>query len=249
MNALIVYSHPEPRSFTGALKDVAVETLERLGHSVEVSDLYREGFDPVESPAHFPQRANPSRFSVLTEQRHANDTSTLPPDVRREVDRLEWADLVIFQYPMWWHAQPAVLKGWLDRVFVYGGLYTGTMRYDRGYFKERKALCSVTAGAPKEAFGHNSRGGPIELLMYPMHYSLYYMGYDVLPPFISYGIQGGGLAYQAEEQFRVHLEKEKSKWAQRLESLAEDSPIPFPGWADWDDLGAIKESSPTMWKL
>src|SRR5690554_7798474 len=98
MHALIVFCHPEPRSFNGALKELAVETLEGLGHGVEVSDLYAEGFDFVEHPAHFAERAEPETFLPLTEQRHAFDAGTLPDDVQREIARIERADLVILQF-------------------------------------------------------------------------------------------------------------------------------------------------------
>lgn len=243
MNVLIVHSHPEPRSFNAALKDVAARTMRRLGHRVEVSDLYGEGFDPTEGPPHYSSRKRPDYFSVLTEQRHASDTGGLERSVRREIERLERADLVIFQYPLWWHAQPAMLKGWMDRVFVYGGLYTGKVRYDRGHFRGRRAICSITTGAPEAVFGRFGRGGDIDLLMWPMHYSLYYMGYDVLPPFRAHGIQGGGgkdVTYLAEERFKAHLETYKTAWADRLERLDEDSPMEFPGWDDWDERGVLK---------
>ena len=95
MHALIVYCHPEERSFNAALKNVAVETLERLGHTVEVSDLYAEGFDPVEGPGHYADRADPDFFSALAEQRHGSKVDALPADVRREIKRLERADLEI----------------------------------------------------------------------------------------------------------------------------------------------------------
>lgn len=240
MQVLIVHCHPEPHSFNAALKDVAVEALQRLGHTVEVSDLYAEGFDPAEGPTHYADRADPDTFSALTEQRYNSEIATLPADVQREIARLERADLVIFQFPLWWHAQPAMLKGWLDRVFVYGGLYTGKRRYDRGHFLGRRAICCVTTGGPAATFGHNGRGGDIELLLWPMNYSLYYMGFEVLPPFLAHGIQGGGPIYQAQDTFKAQLETYKSDWAKRLEHLDEDTPIPFTGWNDWDERGVLK---------
>ena len=240
MHALIVYCHPEPRSFNGALKDVAVESLQRLGHTVEVSDLYAEKFDPVERPAHYKDRADPQFFSALAEQRHGSKVSALSDAVCREIERLEHADLVVFQFPIWWHAQPAMLKGWLDRVFVNSGLYTSKMRYDRGYFLGRRAICSVTTGAPSVSFCHNGRGGDIHLLLWPIHYSLYNMGCSVLPPFLAFGVQGHGFAYQEERKFREQLEGYKADWAARLERLETDCPISFPGWDDWDERGVLK---------
>lgn len=101
MHALIVFCHPEPHSFNGALKDVAVETLQRQGYRVEVSDLYADGFDPLESPVHYTDRAEPEAFLPLTEQRCAFEGGTLPADVKREIERLERADLVILQFSLW----------------------------------------------------------------------------------------------------------------------------------------------------
>ncbi|RCV90117.1 NAD(P)H-dependent oxidoreductase [Billgrantia montanilacus] len=247
--ALIVFCHPEPHSFNGAMKDVAVKTLQRQGYSLEVSDLHAEGFDPVEGAAHYPERAELATFFPLTEQRHAFESGTLPADVQREIERLERADLVILQFPLWWHAQPAMLKGWFDRVFVYGGLYSGRMRYDRGRFPEKRVMLSVTTGAPAPTFTRHGRSGHIVALLWPIHYSLYYLGVSVLPPQVTYGVQGGGLSYEAEATFRQRLEAEKAAWAQRLEGLDNEAPISFAGWDDWDEQGMLKAGHPDFWQL
>ena len=181
MHALIVFAHPEPRSFNGALKDAAARSLRDAGHTVEVSDLYGEGFDPAERAEHYRPRTAPDAFSPLVEQREAWRQGTLPADVRREIQRLERADLVILQFPIWWHGPPAMLKGWFDRVFVSGGLYTSRMRYDRGYFRGRRAVVSATIGAPPSVLVPGGRGGALDALLWPVQYSLYYMGFSVLP--------------------------------------------------------------------
>ncbi|MEM7654220.1 MAG: NAD(P)H-dependent oxidoreductase, partial [Pseudomonadota bacterium] len=152
MQVLIVHCHPEPRSFNGALTEIARDFFLENSDQVEISDLYAEQFDPVERAAHYVNPENAEIFSALAEQRNAYRTNSLPPEIVREIERLERSDLVIFQFPIWWHSVPAMLKGWMDRVFVSGGLYTSSMRYDRGYFKGRRALCSVTSGAPAESF-------------------------------------------------------------------------------------------------
>ena len=196
MQTHIVHVHPEATSYNGALTRTAESTLRRAGHAVTVSDLYRTAFDPVERPEHYASRADAERFAALGEQRNAWATGTLPADVRAEIDRLERADLVILQFPLWWHGPPAMLKGWMDRVFVSGGLYTSKMRYDAGYFRGRRALVSVTTGAPQAAFGPGSRGGDFDTMLWSVHYSMHYMGFSVLPPFISYGVQGHGYSYE-----------------------------------------------------
>lgn len=240
MRTLIVHSHPEPRSFNAALTQVAVDTMHRQGHGADVSDLYAEGFDPVEKAEHYRNRNDPDLFAPLAEQRHASKTGSLSPETRREIDRLERADLVVFQFPLWWHAQPAILKGWFDRVFVSGGLYTSTMRYDRGYFRGKRAILSVTTGAPATAFGPKGRGGDIEHLLWPIQYSLHYMGFAVLPPFLSFGVQGHGFAYEDQTQFKTRLESLKRDWAQRLKTIDKAEPLTFPGWDDWDEAGRYR---------
>ncbi|HLO04252.1 MAG TPA: NAD(P)H-dependent oxidoreductase [Symbiobacteriaceae bacterium] len=140
MNVLIVYAHPEPRSFNGALKDGAVAALSQAGHQVQVSDLYAMNFNPVVHPSEFPERANPDHFHLQREQRNAVLTGTVAPDVAAEHAKLIWADLLIFQFPLWWGSMPAIMKGWIDRVFSVGTIY-GRETYA---IEGKKALLSVT---------------------------------------------------------------------------------------------------------
>lgn len=240
MSTLIVHSHPEPTSFNAQLTETARQTLQQAGHSVEVADLYGEGFDPVERAAQYPQRLDAERFSPLAEQRHAWQNRVLPTDVQKQIDRLEAADLLILQFPLWWHGPPAMLKGWLDRVLISGGLYTSRMRYDNGYFKGRRALISVTTGAPRAALGPGGRGGDIEALLWPLHYSLHYLGYSVLPAFIAAGVQGQGYRYRDDAAFADHLQDLKQRWQQHLTGLDQQPPLVFPGWEDWDAEGRAR---------
>jgi len=248
MQTHIVFAHPEAKSFNGALADIACEVLAAQGVKITRSNLYADGFDPVEGPCHYTQPDDPGYFSALTEQRHAGNNSTRPTAVQREIEHLEAADLVILQFPLWWHAQPAILKGWFDRVFVYGDLYTGSKRYDEGYFRGKRAVLSVTTGGPEATFSPYGRGGPIERLLWPIHYSLHYMGFDVLAPFVAHGIQGGGIAYQQRDAFDQHLADQKRRWTDRLVALEAARPIPFTGWNDWDG-GVLCADHPQRWLL
>ena len=120
MHAHIVLAHPEPKSYNAHLAATARKALEGTGWTVSISNLYQMGFDPCERASHYRELIAPERFDVQSEQRHASQNSTVPPDVAAEIERLDRADLLILQYPMWWHLPPAILKGWLDRVFIYG---------------------------------------------------------------------------------------------------------------------------------
>jgi putative NADPH-quinone reductase len=101
--ALIVYCHPKEGSFTSAVRDTVVARLAAKGAEVRVIDLYARGFDPTLSRAEW--------------EGYVDAPANRAP-VAADVESLQWADTLIFVYPTWWYALPAVLKGWVDRVFL-----------------------------------------------------------------------------------------------------------------------------------
>ena len=111
MHVLLVYVHPEPTSFTAALKNTALEALRDAGHTVEVSDLYGEDFNPVAGRHDFLSAADTARFHYQTEQGHAYKTGTFAPDIVREQQRFMCADLVVWLYPIWWGNVPRHPQG------------------------------------------------------------------------------------------------------------------------------------------
>src|SRR5690349_21177414 len=129
MQVLIVHAHPEPQSFNAALTAAATEALRDAGHAVTVSDLYADGFDPVAGRHDFLETANSERFHYQTEQANAAAHRSFAPDLAREQARVLAADLLILQFPLWWGAPPAILKGWLDRVLAYGIAYVDGRRF------------------------------------------------------------------------------------------------------------------------
>jgi NAD(P)H dehydrogenase (quinone) len=140
MHVLIVHAHPEPASFTAALKDTAVRALSAAGHRVEVSDLYSEAFNPVAGRHDFIGAADPARFHYQSEQLNASRTEGFAADLVREQERLMRADLLAFTFPLWWGGLPAIVKGWFDRVCAYGVAYADGKRFDKGYFIGRRAI-------------------------------------------------------------------------------------------------------------
>ncbi|MEM7291260.1 MAG: flavodoxin family protein, partial [Pseudomonadota bacterium] len=100
--------------------------------------------------------------------------------------------------------------------------------------------CSVTTGAPEVSFEKGGRGGEVCQILWSTQYSLYYMGFEVLNPHVSYGVQGHGYSYANDQDFLSQMEKSKEGWARRLENIENEEPISFPGWKDWDDMGRPK---------
>jgi NAD(P)H dehydrogenase (quinone) len=188
LNVLIVYAHPEPSSFNGAMKDTAVETLRRAGHEVRVSDLYGMGFNAVVGPDDFlGERADPDVFSVQKEQTKACEAGTLAPDVAAEMEKLSWADFVIFQFPIWWFGMPAIMKGWADRIFARGFAYLPGRKYDTGMFRGKTAMVAATTGTSADTYAPDGIDGDILTVLWPIHNGLLrYSGFDVLEPFVAY---------------------------------------------------------------
>jgi NAD(P)H dehydrogenase (quinone) len=187
VRALIIYAHPEPTSFCGAMRDVAVETLEAAGLAVEVSDLYGEHFNPVAGRHDFLTAASPERFHYQTEQLAAFSRQTFAPDIVREQGRVARADMFVFVFPLWWGGVPATLKGWFDRVLAYGFAYADGKRYEHGYFKTRRGLLGITTGGTRHRFSAGGSYGEISSVLHGVqHCMLNYLGLDTLPPFVAY---------------------------------------------------------------
>src|SRR5688572_25262895 len=164
MNALIVLAHPESKSYNAALARVAQDALQRQGYDVRLSDLYEQAFAADEHARHFVSRADPLRFDAQTEQRFSAEQDALPIEVQRNVENLLWADLVVLQFPLWWFGMPAILKGWMDRVFVYGKLYSSSRRFHSGMCAGKRAMLSVTAGSSKDACAPDGKEGDTRLI-------------------------------------------------------------------------------------
>lgn len=103
-------------------------------------------------------------------------------DIQAEIDKVNRADLVILNFPLYWTSVPAILKGWIDRVFVSGLFYGGKRFYNHGGMAGKKAMLCLTLGGRTHMFGENSIHGPIEHYLSPIQRgSLAYTGFEVLP--------------------------------------------------------------------
>src|SRR5882762_10504927 len=195
MKVLLVFAHPEPRSLNGALRDVAIRELEAQGHEVLTSDLYAISWKSEVDRADFPSLAPDARFKPAAASGEAFAADALPEDVRAEQEKLLWADALILQFPLWWFSMPAILKGWVERVYAYGFAYgVGEHsdarwgdRYGEGTLAGKRAMLVVTTGGWESHYSPRGINGPIDDILFPIqHGVLYYPGFDVLPPFVIY---------------------------------------------------------------
>jgi NAD(P)H dehydrogenase (quinone) len=189
MKIFIVHAHPEPRSFVSAMRDAAVDELGAGGHEVRVSDLYAMRFQPVLDRHDFTTTMDPGYLKPQREQLHAVKEGGLSPEIEAEVEKLFWCDAVLFTFPLWWFSMPAILKGWVDRVFVMGRVYGGGKGiYETGPLRGRRGMLALATGGPQPVFSPGGRNGAMGPLLYPIqHGVLSFVGLEVLPPFVAYG--------------------------------------------------------------
>jgi NAD(P)H dehydrogenase (quinone) len=222
---------------------MARDTLLKDGHAVRISDLYASDFDPSESGRHYGVRRNPTCFDAQAEQCFNWENRSLPAQVQNEIDKIMWADLLILQFPLWWFGPPAMLKGWMDRVFVYGGLYSSSRRHNRGPCTGKKALICMTTGSSAEACSFDGREGDTHLILWPSLYALRYIGYTVLQPYIIHGVRGGlsGDAAQAKKEYLLRMERD---YKDLLLNIHTASTVSFNSDNDWDEHGKLKPEAP-----
>jgi NAD(P)H dehydrogenase (quinone) len=136
MRILLVYCHPDPESFTAAVRDRAMAALGKAGHDVRLLDLYASGFEPVMS---------------MQERRDYHTPGLNEEPVADQLADLRWCEGIVFVYPTWWYAQPAMLKGWLDRVWIPHATFTmpeGDKPIGRVLTNIRSIAILTTLGSP-----------------------------------------------------------------------------------------------------
>lgn len=144
MHVLSVIAHPKQDSFSHAVLDRFAGGVEAAGHSHETADLYREGFNPVMSARDMEQ------FEGVP----------MPDDVLAEQARVERADALCLIFPIWWYGMPAMMKGWLDRVWSAGWAYEWRHDPEGSLLRARPLTLLLPTGASEkqiEAFGCEDR--------------------------------------------------------------------------------------------
>lgn len=136
MKYLVVYAHPNPKSFNHAIKEAVVEELSIAGKETSVRDLYALDFNPV----------------LKGEDFIALKKGTVLNDVKEEQKYISSSDIIVFVSPLWWTGLPAILKGYIDRVFSIGFAYAITETGISGLLKDKKAVMITTTGTPYDIY-------------------------------------------------------------------------------------------------
>ncbi|MFD0803183.1 NAD(P)H-dependent oxidoreductase, partial [Streptomonospora algeriensis] len=237
MKILWVFAHPERRSLNGSLMEEGLGQLAELGHECRVSDLYAMDFKPVVDAADFSGVGGEGcdRLFVGDAQERAYREQRLGDDVRGEQEKIEWADVLVFHFPLWWFGPPAILKGWFDRVLVQGFAFGlkdrqgRTRRYGDGGLVGKRALIVTSVGARESGFGPRGIHGQAEEVLFPLlHGTFWYTGAAALPPFVVYGADRAGTG-----DFARHA----ADLRKRLAELETAEPIAYrhENSADYDD--------------
>jgi len=234
MNVLIVYAHPERRSLNGALNDFAVRRLRDNGHTVQVSDLYDMQWKATLDANDVRERRGDAPFHPSLDSKHAYENGLQSRDIEIEQDKLRWADALILQFPMWWFSMPAIMKGWVERVYAYGfgygvGEHSDTHwgdRYGEGMMAGKRAMIVVTTGGWDSHYSPRGINGPMDDVLFPIqHGMLFYPGFEVLPPFV---------VYRTSRMDEARLQETRDALGQRLDRLWDTAPIPFRRQNDGD---------------
>lgn len=131
MNILIIYAHPNHKSFNGAILKQVQDHLD-LKHTVKLLDLYAEKFNPV----------------LYFDEDHRRRDMAVDPDTQTYRNLITWADKLIFIFPVWWSGMPAILKGFIDRVFASGFAYSYKKMGMAGHLNGKTAWIITTHNTP-----------------------------------------------------------------------------------------------------
>ena len=181
MRVLIVYTHPHSQSFNHAILNVCKEEFAQKGHDVRVKDLYAQGFQPV---------LGSSDFEALAR-------GVVPADIKREQEDVAWAEALVFLYPVWWFDRPALLKGWIDRVFLNGFAFSYGPQGAQGLLRHKWAAVIQTAGSDKQSYVN---ADAVDLIQRPMtDGTLRFCGIQAVHCMTLYAVAAGGEQAQAQK--------------------------------------------------
>jgi len=196
-----------------------------------VSDLYRQGFNPVSGRHNFTTVKDAGYYKQQQEELLATEANGFAPDLDAEIARLEQADLLILSFPLWWFGLPAMLKGWVDRAFPMGRVYGGKRLYEGGLGAVRKARAMIlmTTGATPQSYSGRGVNPPLANVLAPIQHGIFWFnGFLPLDPFV---------AYAASRTSTDERSKYMDLLRARLPGIFEEQPIELPPMSDFAQLG------------
>ena len=203
MNFFIVVAHPEPKSFNHAMVTESRRVLEAAGHKVKVSDLNAMQWQPVSDRRNFTTVGDAEYYKQQAEELFAVEHDGFDPAIEAEMQKLFWCDVLIFQFPLWWFGMPAIMKGWVERVFAMGRVYGHGKWYETGSCKGKQAMLSLTTGSPANLFGGGGVHPPMEAILLPIQHGIFkFNGFTVLEPNVVYQA-----AHLPEDERKLAVEK------------------------------------------
>ena len=186
MKHLIVYAHPNPRSFCKAVVDKVLNILEMKDEEAIMSNLYEIEFNPILGHRDFEAIAK----------------GTALQDVEEAQRLVKWADQITFIYPIWWTGMPAIMKGYIDRVFTYGFAYKMTEHGAEGLLNGKKVMIINTMGTPNEYY---DQSGMIEAMKKTSDTGIFnFCGMEVSKHIFLGGIPSSSLEHRLEILESLH---------------------------------------------
>jgi NAD(P)H dehydrogenase (quinone) len=245
MNILWISAHPDARSLNGFLTEKGQQYLREAGHSVTTSDLYAMGWNPVVDADSY-GHDEAVRLHVATAAKAAHLEDAVAADIRTEQQKLDEADAIILQFPLWWFGMPAILKGWFDRVWHQGYAYGNPgpngewVGYGDGFLAGKRAMVVATLGGPEFMYGERGIHGSVDDLLFPLqHGALFYAGAEVLPPFLAFGVD----RWTADD-----ADLAAQQLQERLQTITTTQAIPFrtQSSGDYDKFVLRSEVAPEI---
>jgi len=155
MKHLIVVAHPSANSLTMALTRLYATELERLGHTQCTSDLYRMRFNPI---------LDAEELAATDLHPVSGSSACAPADVAQAQRHVREADVLTAIYPLWWLSMPAIMKGYIDRVFARGFAYESAEGIVHGLLTGKKCVLITLSGAPLTVLAQNGRWSAVQAL-------------------------------------------------------------------------------------
>ena len=170
-------------------------------------------FNPVYGRHNYRTTKDADYFKPQREEQHASEVGGFAPDIAAEIETLEWCDVLIMQFPLWWFG-------------LQGRVYDCGRWYDRGAFQGKRAMLSLTTGGPESIYLPDGLNGDINAILYPINHGIMrFTGFEVLPPFIAWSA-----AHVDDDGRQTYLKT----YEDRLKNLATTSPIAYPSLDAYD---------------